>query len=513
MIEAEVHSSLREFLRAQGQPGWPHHLTMARLVARALRLGRSALIQTGTSQGRYNLSYLTPALLWKEGVILVTPLANQKKILQEVIPPLQVWLETNKTICTEDCLPIPEDFNGLLLISPATWLAARLSNQALFPLGLTTLIPQADKLEAWTRQHLTTTLTLEDWQLMMADYPHLADLIRDVRVQLTKAIFAHPQNPYECYLLEAKEREQLNELFHALKPEINPLKVNFWQQCQSQEQLAWASVTRPKGNFTLHCAPVTVHDALSPLWQQQPVVLMGSFLDQENQASIYRQQIGLSEDITCVKFSPHRQTEHIQLYLPDFFPLPNTPQFRNALMQELATLLNYRGEFTHREEYQSLPGKPNLSGEKLVVIIIDDVPLKAQVGSNLAAQFGSLVQVEKPNLMPGGILITGWQFWQQHQESLPVPQLLVIATLPLPSLENPLVAGRVAYYKSKRQDWFRLYLLPTAVQEIQRAILPLRESQGVAALLDSRVNYRSYGKEILKALEPYAKINYLDSWW
>jgi len=33
--------------------------------------------------------------------------------------------------------------------------------------------------------------------------------------------------------------------------------------------------------------------------------------------------------------------------------------------------------------------------------------------------------------------------------------------LPLPSLENPLVAGRVAYYKRSRQDWFR-HVLPAA---------------------------------------------------
>ena len=136
------------------------------------------------------------------------------------------------------------------------------------------------------------------------------------------------------------------------------------------------------------------------------------------------------------------------------------------------------------------------------------------MGANLAAEFGSLVQVEKENISPWGILITGWEFWHKHQASIPTPQLLVIATLPLPSLENPLVAGRVNYYKLQRQDWFRLYLLPTALQQLQKVVIPLRESQGVLALLDSRVNYRSYGKQILGVLEPYAKINYwLGSEW
>ena len=46
--------------------------------------------------------------------------------------------------------------------------------------------------------------------------------------------------------------------------------------------------------------------------------------------------------------------------------------------------------------------------------------------------------------------------------------------------------------------------------EIQRAVMPLRESQGIVALLDNRVNYRSYGSLILSALEPYAKLDYID---
>ena len=43
--------------------------------------------------------------------------------------------------------------------------------------------------------------------------------------------------------------------------------------------------------------------------------------------------------------------------------------------------------------------------------------------------------------------------------------------------------------------------------------MPLRESQGIVALLDNRVNYRSYGNLILTALEPYAKIDYIDLNW
>ena len=511
MIEAEVHSYLRDFLRAKGEASWIHHLTMARLVARALRLGRCALIQTVTTKECYSLSYLTPALIWQGAVILVCSPTHQVKLIQELIPTLQTWLGTNKKIVQENDLPLDDDFQGLLLLSPDTWLTSQLQDKNLFPPHIPTLIDQAEDLETWTRSKLTTSIGLEDWQLMMADHPQLVEEIRNVRVKLTKAIFDHPPNPHECYVLDASEQQILRQLFTALHTDISSGKNNLWQQWYSEEQLMWASVVRAKGHFTLHCAPVQVSENLAQIWQRQPVVFMGSFLDQDTQASIYCQQLGIQEEeVTCVKFSPNRQTGHLQLYMPDYFPLPNTPQFSSALLHELSNLLNNRGgnhpqdsnvgnSFNYESFYQR---------QKPVVIIIEDVPLKAQVGANLAAEFGSLVQVEKEKITPGGILVTGWEFWQQHQDSFPTPQLLVITTLPLPSLEHPLVAGRVNYYKSKRQDWFRLYLLPTALQQLQKVVIPLRESQGVLALLDSRVNYRSYGKQILSVLEPYAKINY-----
>ncbi len=121
--------------------------------------------------------------------------------------------------------------------------------------------------------------------------------------------------------------------------------------------------------------------------------------------------------------------------------------------------------------------------------------------------------MENTEINDDSILISGWKFWHQNQGILPNPQLLIIATLPIPSLENPLVAAQVNYYKKQHKDWFRFYLLPTALKEIQRAVMPLRESQGIVALLDNRVNYRSYGKLILTALEPYAKLDYIDSNW
>ncbi|MEO1506692.1 MAG: ATP-dependent DNA helicase, partial [Cyanobacteria bacterium J06633_23] len=227
----------------------------------------------------------------------------------------------------------------------------------------------------------------------------------------------------------------------------------------------------------------------------QPVVLIGAAVDEEKRADSYRQRLGL-DDLTCLKFTPDRQHDGIQLYTPDQLPMPNSSRFPNAILQEIRNLLQL-------PETRTQP----------TVILVGDTPLKAQIGSILAAEYGSRVQVERPELQQNSILVTGWEFWQDYRLRCPSPGLLIITTLPIPSLENPLVAGQVAYYKRLRQDWFRLFLLPTALQTLQLAIAPISAQQGKVALLDNRVNHRSYGRIILKTLNPIAQSTYLDPTW
>lgn len=527
MIEVEVHQQLRAFLRQQGEPYWHHHLTMARLVARGLRLGRSALIQAGAPSGyhgRYRLSYLMPALLWPEATILIVPEAVQQRLLLVEIPRLKQWIPTPKAIRTGDRFP-GEAFDGLLLTTPESWLRDRLHHEGRFPANIPTIIDGVDDLEAWVRDALTIRLEPKHWDELMLACPAQAEFIRDVRVRLTHTIFQHPPNPYDCYLVEAEERSPLLALATllatptpqslptpipsdaapeaALPPDIPaiadpgladlPAPWNtIFPHLDSEDFLLWATVSRLHGQFSLSMGPIDIAPSVQSIWTEQPVVFIGGSLDPDPDATAYRQRLGLP-DLTHIKFSLDRNHELIQLYLPDAIPLPNTPAFQTVLMQELRALLS-----------------TNTARQGLTVILVGDVPLRAQVAAVLAAEYGSRVQLEKTCLDEVGILVAGWEFWRTHQAVLPSPNLLIIPTLPIPSLEDPLVAGRVSHYKRLRQDWFRLYLLPTALSELQRAIAPLRESQGVVALLDNRIHYRSYGQQVLAALHPLARINYLD---
>ena len=467
---------------------------MARLIARALRLKRSALMQTGSSVSKYCLSYLMPVLISEFSVIIIAPVKTQEYLLSVEIPQLQRWLGIKKKVRIGDRWQ-PED--RLLLTSPESWLSDRLNEEQRFPAEVPTIIERADYLEEWTRQLLTSSIIASDWGVLAQIVPQHRELIRNTQIKLTKSIFARPENPYRNYVLLDSERHMIEDLWSVLTSATIPVKYQqFAAQLATKSTISWIDRNRDRGSFSINLAPAEVKGKLQPIWQQQPVVIIGGFLDIEAKAITYRQKLGLNSQMLSLKFTPNRQNNHIRLYVPDRFPLPNTPEYQSALIEQSLLLV-------------SLSSK----SDRFIVVIVEDLPLQGQVGSSLAAEFGSRVEVGKTQVKDNSILICGWAFWTENQENLPTPVLLIVATLPIPSLENPLVANRVAYYKNQRQDWFRMYLLPTALKTLEQTVVPLRESESIMALLDNRINFRSYGKAILATLEPCARINYIDPTW
>ena len=459
-------------------------------------MSQSSLIQVGIathrSIGKYRLSYLIPALLWHEAVTIVIPTAFQERLIATEIPQIQQWLGTSKVIDRGASTPDSE-FTGLWIIDPQSWLNLHLHHPE-SQLNCPTIIDGADDLENWAQALLTHRIYPQDWdKLRTTQPPAIWEQIVRIKIQLMENLWQRPSNPYNCYLLDAEDRSLLESLDKLFGSNLPPN----WQQFDRElaaatERLVWAEIDRTRGTFTLAITPTDLVARLAPIWHRQPAILITSAVDLRAEAIGYRQELGLGE-IASVKFPLDRQKDLFKLYIPRWMPMPNTSKFQPVLFDEIQHLLH------------SIASRP-----QFVVILIQDTPLKAQLAATLAAEWGSRVQVDRTELNEANILVCGWEFWQQHQDDLPTPQLMIIATLPIPSLEDPLVAAKVSFYKQQKQDWFRLYLLPTGLRILHRAIAPMRSSQGIVAIFDNRIDRRTYGKQVLASLAPNIRINYAD---
>jgi ATP-dependent DNA helicase DinG len=469
VLEVQVHQHLRH-LRRETASGklWTHQLAMGRIIARALRRQESVLIQTGISAElpAYRLSYLAPALLHPGPVAIVMASHLRDRLLAE-LPQIQTQLGTTKSINQQ----------GLTLLDPNEWLDRRDA------LAMPILIDGADRLAEWLQEYLQIYLMPEDWQSLLWAMPEAQPEIEDCFHQLQTSFFQRPQNPYDCYLLTNSEIIQLQRLRGY--PALPGPWPEFLERTIDPQNLVWAEINRRYHLFTICTQQKDSSADLLDLWKPQPYLLIGNVLDVDRTAINYRQEMGLGE-MTCVKFAV--SSHPLGLYTPNWMPMPNSRNFQELFIREAINLLQRR------------------QNDGLAVVIVGDTPLKTQVASRLAAQYGSLVRLEESNLATTQILVTGWEFWNNYQDRLPATTLIVVATLPIPSLEDPLVAAQVNLYKQQRKDWFRGYLLPIGLRTLLRSIAPVRSTNGILAILDNRINHRSYGQQILKALQPCRKL-------
>jgi ATP-dependent DNA helicase DinG len=179
----------------------------------------------------------------------------------------------------------------------------------------------------------------------------------------------------------------------------------------------------------------------------------------------------------------------LPLYAPLRQPLPTSPQLAEHLLDHCRRLV--------------------LGQAGLSVVLLDDDGLRRALASALAGEFGSRVGHECMAPEGNGVICGRWSWWLEHQGRLPVPAQVVVALLPIASLEDPLTAARVARLRQQGRDWFRELLLPDALNRLERGVASLRRSGGRLAVLDGRLRGRSWGRQVFATLEPWVQLTRL----
>ena len=190
-----------------------------------------------------------------------------------------------------------------------------------------------------------------------------------------------------------------------------------------------------------------------------------------------------------IQLQDRMRKEPLRLFAPRRQPLPNTAIYAEHLLDQCRRLI--------------------LGRRGLTVVLLEDPGLRQKLTTELAGEFGSRVIHQGTAPDDNGVICCGWSWWMDHQNQLPALDQLIIALLPVSSLEDPLTAARVESLKKLGQDWFRDLLLPEALAKLVPAIAPVRQSGGRLAILDGRVRARSWGKQVLRALEPWSPLQRL----
>jgi predicted DnaQ family exonuclease/DinG family helicase len=103
----------------------------------------------------------------------------------------------------------------------------------------------------------------------------------------------------------------------------------------------------------------------------------------------------------------------------------------------------------------------------------------------------------------GAVLLGTAAFWEGIDLPGDLLRCVIVAKLPFPVPDDPVVAGRAERY----EDPFRDYHLPVAALRLQQGfgrLIRSREDRGAVVVLDRRISTRAYGEVLLASLPPCA---------
>ncbi|MFZ0406814.1 MAG: helicase [Cyanobium sp.] len=482
MLEASAHRQLKALLLGEGAERWPHHLTLSRLVARSLRRQDHTLVRLlpGTDPSWW-IGLLVPMALGTTPLALVIHDGLRQRLLQVEWPRLKAvglalpcW--QGATAAPEGCLWL---LNHQELLQ--AWREGTLGKRQL-------VIPEAEKLEGHLRQAMGIRLDPQDWDRLRRSHPAAEDSLLELHQRLSQRIFSHPGQGRQAVALAPEDEAPLRQLLTLLAPLPEPW--GRWLAARGDGWCSWAQVDPQLLQWQGHRQPLAPLQELNGLLSGRGAILVGELAGagkgQPPPASALA--LGLRPAVT-VDLGDPPLADPLPLYAPQRQPLPNSPQFAEHLLDHCRRLI--------------------LGRAGLTIVLLDDSGLRRRLTSGLAAEFGSRVGQECTAPESNGVLCCRWSWWLEHQGRLPHPSQLIVALLPIASLEDPLTAAQVQELRRQGRDWFRELLLPDALNRLQRGLASLRRHGGRLAVLDGRLRARSWGRQVFSALEPWVQLNRL----
>ncbi len=265
------------------------------------------------------------------------------------------------------------------------------------------------------------------------------------------------------------------------------------------------------GGPALCSTPVALAPILSErLFQQVPTLVFTSATlrggEGETPFHFFKTRLGAqaspSEIAELVVDSPFDYKTHARLYAPRHLPSPASSAYGEAAIHEVRALLDAA------------------AGGAFVLVTSFSMLRTFHAGLADCAH-PLLVQGEAPKHVlleafreaSNAVLLATMSFWEGVDVPGQALRLVIIDKLPFPVPTDPLFSARAAELEEQGGNPFRELALPTAQMTLQQGfgrLIRSRRDRGLVAVLDSRLQTKGYGRQLLSALPPAPVLDQLE---
>ncbi len=252
----------------------------------------------------------------------------------------------------------------------------------------------------------------------------------------------------------------------------------------------------PQGRaIFLHASPIDIsEDMQRNIFQQvSRIVLTSATLSTGNSFDFVKERLGIEQPVELIVDSPFDYEQQAVLYLPQWMPEPNSPDFTAFVASEVAQVLeksqgrafllftSYRNmDDVYERLKHKLPYKLLKQGEKSRNALLDD--FKKDVHS---------------------VLFATSSFWQGVDVQGDALSCVIIDKLPFASPSEPIVEARIENLRNRNENPFMSYQVPSAVITLKQGLGRLirsKQDKGILCILDNRLLTKQYGRVFLESL-------------
>lgn len=251
------------------------------------------------------------------------------------------------------------------------------------------------------------------------------------------------------------------------------------------------------GDVAIHRAPISVAELMEErlFTLKRSVILTSATLGVEGSFGYIKERLGITRTEELSVGSPYHFESQVLTYVVNDLPEPNQQHYAQNLQRALIEL----ARATEGRLLVLFTSKSQLNQSYRAI----SAPL-AREDITVIAQYmdGSRTHLlERFQTMERAVLLGTHSFW----EGIDIPgaalSCVAITRLPFPVPNDPIHAARSEAYR----DAFNEYMVPQAVIRFRQGfgrLIRSEEDRGIVAILDSRIDSKSYGSAFLHSLPP-----------
>lgn len=266
----------------------------------------------------------------------------------------------------------------------------------------------------------------------------------------------------------------------------------------SSHQIKW--IERFKNNLVLHSTPFSVADMFQLQIQRNKgaYIFTSATLSLSGSFECYINALGLKKADTLLLLSPFDFKNQALLYLPRSLPDPKQADYYDALLERVLPIINACGGrcFFLFTSHRALRQVALLLQNKI------DFPILVQ------GEEAKVILLTRFREMGNAILLGTSTFWEGVDVKGEALSCVIIDKIPFASPQDPVIRGKMNYFRQQGLSGFDELLLPNAVLALKQGVGRLirdDKDKGILMLADPRITGRQYGKQILESLPPMQK--------